>query len=172
MSLLIAVPELIADTAADLANIRSTINAAHLAAATPTVAVAPAAADEVSVNIAHLFSLHAQDYQALAGRAEAFHEQFVQHLTSSAASYVSAEAANATLLGLVTAGADAIGAAIVAFGNQLVALFNAIWSQLPGLLVTLTEAVPALLALIALSLSGIGIFLLLVLAGVFVIAAL
>jgi hypothetical protein len=65
-----------------------------MTAATPTVAVVPAAADEVSVSIAHLFFLHAQDYQA--GQA-AFHEQFVQHLTSSAASYSSAEAADAML---------------------------------------------------------------------------
>jgi hypothetical protein len=75
MSLVIAAPELMADTATDLANIGSTLNAAHLAAATPTAAVVPAAADEVSVSIAHLFSLHAQDYQALAGQAAAFHEQ-------------------------------------------------------------------------------------------------
>ncbi len=172
MSLVIAAPELTADTAADLANIGSTLTAAHMVAATQTIAVAPAAADEVSANIAQLFSQHAQDYQALAGRAAAFHEQFVQHLTSSAAAYVSAEAANATLLGLVTAGANAIGGAIVAFGNQLVNLFNAIWSQLPGLLLTLTEAAPAVLAVIALSLSGIGILLLVALAAVFLLAAL
>jgi len=171
MSLVIAAPELMADTAMDLANIGSTLNAAHMAAATPTVAVVPAAADEVSASIAHLFSLHAQDYQALAGQAAAYHEQFVQHLTSSAASYANAEAANVTLLQLLTAGADSFVSAIVAFGNQLGELFNSILSQLPGLLVTLAEALPAVLALIALSLSGIGILLLVVLAAVFLLAA-
>ena len=104
MSLVIAAPEVMADAAAGLANISSTLDAAHMAAATPTVAVVPAAADEVSASIAHLFSQHAQDYQALAGRAAAFHEQFVQHLTSSAAAYASAENANATLLGLAGCG--------------------------------------------------------------------
>ena len=172
MSLVIAAPELMANTAVDLANIGSTLDAAHMAAAIPTAAVVPAAADEVSVSIAHLFSLHAQDYQALAGQAAAFHEQFVQRLTSSAAAYANTEAANVTFLQLLTEGADAIGGAIVAFGNQSVSLFNAIWSQLPGLLATLVAAAPAVLALIALSLSGIGILLIVALFGVFLLAGL
>ena len=172
MSLVIAAPELMANTAVDLANIGSTLDAAHMAAAIPTAAVVPAAADEVSVSIAHLFSLHAQDYQALAGQAAAFHEQFVHRLTSGAAAYANTEAANVTLLQLLTEGADAIGGAIVAFGSQLVSLFNAIWSQLPGLLITIAEALPAVLAVIALSLSGIGILLLLALFGVFLVAGL
>src|SRR6202142_2723390 len=95
MSLVTAAPELMTVTATDLANIGSTISAAHMAAATPTVAVVPAAAGEVSSSIAQLFSQHAQDYQALAGQAAAFHEKFVQQLTSSAGSYAHAEAANA-----------------------------------------------------------------------------
>ena len=98
MSLVTAAPELISVAATDLAGIGSTVNAAHLAAATPTTAVIPAAADEVSSSIAHLFSQHAQDYQALAGQAAAFHEKFVQQLTSSAGSYSHAEAANAASL--------------------------------------------------------------------------
>ncbi len=171
MSLLIAAPEVMADTAADLANIGSTINAAHLAAAAPTVAVVPAAADQVSVNIAHLFSQHAQDYQPLAGQAATFHEEFAQHLTSGAAAYSNAEAANIMLLQILTAGADTVVNALVAFGKQLGEIFNAIVSQLPGLLITIAEATLAVLALIALSLSGIGILLLVVLAAVYLLAA-
>ena len=94
MSSVIAAPELIEAAATDLATIGSNVSAAHMAAAAPTAAVMPAAADEVSVSIAHLFSLHAQDFQGLAGQAAAFHEQFVQHLTASARSYASAEAAS------------------------------------------------------------------------------
>jgi hypothetical protein len=60
--------------------------------------VIPAAADEVSASIAHLFSQHAAGYQALAGQAAAFQEQFVQHLTASAGSYAATEAANVALL--------------------------------------------------------------------------
>src|SRR5271170_3810466 len=142
MSLVIAAPELMADTAMDLANIGSTLNAAHMAAATPTVAVVPAAADEVSASIAHLFSLHAQDYQALAGQAAGFHEQFVQHLTSGAASYADAEAANATLLQTLTARAGSLASAIAAFGNQLDKSFNAFLRQIPSLLTTLGAALP------------------------------
>ena len=114
MSLVTAAPELMTVAATDLANIGSTISAAHLVAATPTVAVIPAAADEVSSGIAHLFSQHAQDYQALAGQAAAFHEQFVQHLTSSAGSYASAEAASAKLLQPLAGSAASVAAAAAA----------------------------------------------------------
>ena len=100
--------------ATDLANIGSTISAAHMAAATSTVGVIPAAADEVSSSIAHLFSQHAQDYQALAGQAAAFHEQFVQHLTSSAGSYASAEAASAKLLQPLAGSAASVAAVAAA----------------------------------------------------------
>ena len=73
---------------------------AHTAAAAPTViALAPAAgADEVSAGVAHLFSQYAKDFQGLAGKATAFHEQFAQNLKTSAASYTSAENAIASLL--------------------------------------------------------------------------
>jgi hypothetical protein len=98
MSAVIAVPELIVEAATDLATIGETVSAAHMTAAAPTAAVLPAAADEVSAGIAHLFSQHAQDYQALAGQAAAFHGQFVQNLTASAASYTSTEDAIASLL--------------------------------------------------------------------------
>jgi len=66
---------MLAAAAADLATIDSSLSAAHTAAAAPTFALVPAAADEVSASIAHLFSQHAEDYQALAGQAAAFHEQ-------------------------------------------------------------------------------------------------
>jgi PE family len=98
MSSVTAAPELISTAATDLANIGSNLSAAHMAAAAPTTGVVPAAADEVSASIAHLFSAHAQDYQALAGRAAAFHHQFMQNLAASAGSYASAEAANAAVL--------------------------------------------------------------------------
>lgn len=119
MSLVLAAPELMTEAATDLANIGSTVNAAHMAAATPTVAVIPAAADEVSSSIAHLFSQHAQDYHALAGQAAAFHDQFVQHLTSSASSYASAEAASAKLLQPLAAGASSLAASASSAANSL-----------------------------------------------------
>jgi hypothetical protein len=99
MSYVIAAPEMMTSAAADLATIGSNVSAAHMAAAARTVAVIPAAADEVSAGIAHLFSQHAQSYQALAGKAAAFQEQFVQNLTAGAVSYANTEAFNVTISG-------------------------------------------------------------------------
>jgi hypothetical protein len=84
--------------ASDLATIGSNVSAAHMVAAARTTAVIPAAADEVSASIAHLFSQHAASYQALAGRAAAFQEQFAQHLSAGAFSYTDVEAALAAFL--------------------------------------------------------------------------
>ncbi|ORB62657.1 PE family protein, partial [Mycobacterium shinjukuense] len=55
------------------------------------------AADEVSVAIAALFGAHARAYQAAAGQAAAFHDQFTRALAAGVDRYVAAEAANATL---------------------------------------------------------------------------
>jgi len=98
MSAVIAAPKLMAEAATDLAAIGSDLSAAHIAAATPTIRLVPAAADEVSASIAHLFSRHAEDYQALAGQAAASQHQFAQNLQASAASYASAEDTIASLL--------------------------------------------------------------------------
>ncbi len=114
MSYVMAMPEMMAAAATDVSAVGSTLSAAHLAAAAPTVAVIPAAADEVSASIANLFSAHAQDYQARAGQAAAFHEQFVQHLNASAGSYAATEAANAASLRHLNASAGSSASAIAA----------------------------------------------------------
>ncbi len=120
MSAVIATPELMAQAATDLASIGSTVNAAHMTAAVPTLSVLPAAADEVSARIAHLFSGYAQDYHALAGKAAAFQDQFVQHLTAGAGAYASAEAVNvASLLKPLTAIATPVAAATIAAQSTL-----------------------------------------------------
>jgi hypothetical protein len=98
MSYVIAAPEGMLATAADLASIGSNLNAAHVVAAVPTAALVPAAADEVSAGVAHLFCRYAEGFHGLAGTASAFHEQFVGHLKASAGAYSSMEDANATLL--------------------------------------------------------------------------
>jgi hypothetical protein len=130
MAYVIAAPEMMTAAAADLAAIGSNVSAAHLVAAAPTVAVVPAAADEVSAGIAHLFSQHAQGYQALAGQAAAFQEQFVQHLNGAGAAYAAAEAANAAVSQPLTASAASIGSAIGALPGQLLNLSNAVGGQL------------------------------------------
>jgi PE family len=111
MSYVMAAPEMMTSAATDLATIGSNVSAAHMAAAAPTLALLPAAADEVSASIAQLFSEHAADYQALAAQAAAFNERFVQNLTASAGWYASIETAiNAYLNDLVnSAGGYLIG---------------------------------------------------------------
>jgi len=105
MSYVMAAPHFMDAAATDLAAIGSALGAAHTAAASPTRALLPAAADEVSAGIAQLFSQHADDYQKLAGQAASFHGQFIQQLTASANAYSSAEAACASLLRPVAASA-------------------------------------------------------------------
>ncbi len=114
MSYLIAAPEMMTAVATDLATIGSDVNAAHMVAAAPTVALVPAAADEVSAGIAQVFSQHAQGYQSLAGQAAVFHEQFVQHLTAGAHSYAATEAANAASLQHLNGSAGSSAGAIAA----------------------------------------------------------
>jgi len=114
MSCVMVAPEMMTAAATDVAAVGSTLSAAHMVAAAPTVAVIPAAADEVSASIAHLFSRHAQDYQGLAGQAAAFHEEYVQHLNASARSYATAEGANVASLQLLNASSGASANAIAA----------------------------------------------------------
>ena len=99
MSYVVAVPELVASAASDLAGIGSGLTAAHAAAAAPTTAVVAAAGDEVSAAIASLFSGHGQAFQSLSAQAAAFHSQFVQALSGAGGAYSAAEAANASPLG-------------------------------------------------------------------------
>jgi PE family len=91
LSYVVAAPEMMTAAATDLATIGSTLDAAHLAAATPTVALVPAAADEVSAGVARLFSGYAENFHALSGQASVFHGQFAQNLKASAASYTQTE---------------------------------------------------------------------------------
>ncbi|MGO9284054.1 MAG: PE family protein [Mycobacterium sp.] len=112
-----AAPEMMAAAATDVAAIGSTLNAAHMAAAAPTVAVIPATADEVSASIAHLFSGVAQDFHALVGQAATFGQQFAQHLNVGAGSYAATEAVSAASLGVPDV-------------NSLVSTVNALPGQL------------------------------------------
>ena len=107
MSYVIAAPEMMTAAATDLASIGSTLSAAHMTAALPTAAVIPAAADEVSASVAHLFSQYGGGFQALAGKASVFHDQFVHTLKASASAYTGTEAASTS--GLSQSIVDDIG---------------------------------------------------------------
>jgi PE family len=121
MSYVIAAPEMMTTAATDLAAIGSNVSAAHMVAAARTTSVIPAAADEVSASIAHLFSQHAQDYHAVAAQAAAVQQQFVQNLKTSALSYASVEDAIASFLqGLITSA----GSFVNSLNQQLQQLLN------------------------------------------------
>jgi PE family len=98
MSYVLAAPELMTAAAGDLGNIGAALTEEHVAAAALTVGLVPAAGDEVSAGVAHLFSQYAEGFQGLAGRAAAFPEQFAHTLTAGAHSYASAEAVNVSYL--------------------------------------------------------------------------
>lgn len=95
MSFLVVAPDVLAVAASDLASIGSSVSNAAAAAAAPTTSLLAAGADEVSAAVAALFGAHGQAYQAINARAAAFHQQFVQALTGSSATYATAEVAAA-----------------------------------------------------------------------------
>ncbi|WP_139822648.1 PE family protein, partial [Mycobacterium lacus] len=104
MSLVIVAPDIVAAAAMDLSSIGSTLGAANVAAAVPTTAVLAAAQDEVSTQIADLFSVFAADYQRVADFAATFHNQLVRYLNAAVGSYVNAELVNASPLQAVQQG--------------------------------------------------------------------
>ena len=118
MSFMIATPEALLAAVSNLAGLSSTINAANAAAATPTTGLVAATADEVSEQIAALFSAQSQEYQTLSAKAAAFHAQFVRALTAGVGSYTSAEAAS--------------GAPLQALEQQVFGLVNAPTQALLG----------------------------------------
>lgn len=98
MSFLQATPEALATAASNIAGIGTEINSANAAAALPTTKLVAAAADQVSAEVAALFSAHAQGYQQLSAQVAAFHDKFVQMLGAGATSYATAERAAAQTL--------------------------------------------------------------------------
>lgn len=99
MSIVIAAPEMIAATAAELHALDAAIWAGNTAAAVPTTGVVPAAADVVSILTAAQFASHARQYQQISAQAAAVREQLATTLSVSAGSYAATEAANATAVG-------------------------------------------------------------------------
>ena len=124
MANVIVAPEAITTAASDLATIGSDLNADHTSAAIRTTALIPAAADEVSASIAQVFSHYGGGFQALTGKAAAFHEQFVHNLTTGASSYTSTEAASTSLLQPII---NAIGSVL----NDLLPGLGTIFEQSP-----------------------------------------
>lgn len=73
MSFLVVSSQGLTTAVSNVADIGSTINTANAAMAAPTTDLVAAAADEVSTQIAALFSAHSQAYRSLSTEAAAFH---------------------------------------------------------------------------------------------------
>ena len=92
-------PEALAGAASQLGAIGASMSARNAAAAGPTTAVVPAAADEVSALIAAQFAMQAQMYRSVSAQAAAIHEKLVKTMAASADSYAITEAGNAAATG-------------------------------------------------------------------------
>jgi PE family protein len=98
MSIINIAPELVLTAAGDLSRIGSTIEAASATAASAITGVVPPAADEVSAQLATLFTGHAQSYQAAGAQAAAYHEEFAGSFAAAGARYALAEVVNSSPL--------------------------------------------------------------------------
>ncbi|MBW0011855.1 PE-PPE domain-containing protein [Mycobacterium sp.] len=116
MSYLLAAPETLASTAAEVGSIGSAITAAGSNASGPTTGLVAAAQDEVSAAIANLFGVYGRQYQAALSRAATFQDQFAQALAAAGSAYAEIEGANAGLLG--GAGGGAGGLSVLASPAQ------------------------------------------------------
>lgn len=110
MSFLTAVPAELAAAAAQLGAIGSALAAENAGAAAPTTAIAPAAADQVSIIQSGIFTAYGALYQQIAAEAQAVQEQFVQTLGLSSGTYESSEAANAAAATLADGASSAAAA--------------------------------------------------------------
>jgi hypothetical protein len=94
MSFLTTIPEELTAAAAQLGALGSSLAAQNAGAAASTTAIAPAAADQVSILQSGIFTSYGTLYQQIAAEAQAIHEQFVNTLGLSSGTYASTEAAN------------------------------------------------------------------------------
>ncbi|BDB45368.1 MULTISPECIES: PE family protein [Mycobacterium] len=99
MSIVFAEPEVLGGASGELMSINAAMRAGNSAAAGPTTAVVPAAADLVSLLMANHFVNHANLYQAISAQAAAVQEQLAATLGISGNSYATTESANAAAVG-------------------------------------------------------------------------
>ncbi|OBK21792.1 hypothetical protein A5634_09395 [Mycobacterium asiaticum] len=93
MSLVLVRPEVLASATTDLENLGAGLNAVNRAAAFPTGALIPAAADEISTAVATFFAEHGLQYQTVAKQFATSYEQFQLRMLESAREFVLAEIA-------------------------------------------------------------------------------
>ncbi|WP_343599318.1 PE domain-containing protein [Mycobacterium sp.] len=114
MSFVTTRPEALLAAASKLETIGSAMAAQNAAAAATTTGVIPAAADQVSVLQASLFSAYGHLYQHISANAKVINEMIVKTLDTSADSYDASETAN-------SAAADSSGSGL---GGLLGSLFG------------------------------------------------
>src|SRR5271163_2301081 len=94
MSFVTTAPAAISAAATQLEGVGTSFATESAGAAGSTTAVAPAAADEVSILQSGVFSTYGQLYQTVSAQAQAVHQQFVNTLQQSSGSYQETEGAN------------------------------------------------------------------------------
>lgn len=94
MSFLTTIPEELLAAAAQLEGIGTSLTAQNAGAAAPTTAIAPAAADPVSLLQATIFGSYGTLYQQLAAEAQSMQQQFISTLGLSSGTYAQTESAN------------------------------------------------------------------------------
>ncbi len=139
MSFVTTLPEALAAAATKLDGIGSALAAENAAAAAPTTAVVPAAADEVSTLQATQYSAFGNLYQSVSAQAQAVHQMLVNTLGTSAGSYGQTEAANQAaagstplsgLLAAAPAAPDPNSGGTVAFGINAAQNFSSAASDM------------------------------------------
>lgn len=113
MSFLQILPEELTAAATQLGALGTSFSAQNAAAAAPTTAIAPAAADMVSTLQASLFAAYGTLYQQFSAEAAAIHDQFVSTLGLSAGTYEATESINSAAAVSPFDGLAADGGAIV-----------------------------------------------------------
>ena len=125
MSFLKTIPQELLSAAAQLEGIGTSLTAQNAGAAAPTTAIAPAAADPVSILQSGIFSTYGTLYQQLAAEAQAIQQQFTSTLGLSSGTYSATEAANATtaqatgpVSTLINDISTLLGGPVTSFGGQ------------------------------------------------------
>jgi hypothetical protein len=131
MSYVTTAPAAISAAATQLEGVGTSFATESAGAASSTTAIAPAAADEVSILQSGAFSTYGQLYQTVSTQAQAVHQQFVNTLQQSSGSYQETEGANQAGAAANSLGNTASSAASSAQSDQPITdLINSLTSFL------------------------------------------
>jgi hypothetical protein len=130
MSYVTTAPAAISAAATQLEGVGTSFATESAGASSSTTAIAPAAADEVSIVQSGAFSTYGQLYQTVSAKAQAVHQQFVSTLQQSASSYQETEGANQAGAAANSLGNTASSAASSAQDQPITDLINNLTSFL------------------------------------------